>query len=464
MKTQVSELADNRVRLDVEVPAGDVDHAFDHALSDLSGSVRVPGFRPGKAPKPLVARQVGRETVVKEALRDHLTAWYRRAVATAGIDPVDQPTIDWADEPAEGAPFAFTAEVEVKPPPEVNSYKGLEGTRPAGDVPEEAVTGEIERLRLTVAELNGVERGAEPGDFLVIDFVGSTDGKPFEGGSGSDYAVELGAERLVGELERGLVGMKAGEERDIAFSMPENYAAEHLAGKPVSFHVKLKDVKERVLPDLDDEFATSVSEFDTLGELRADIHERVRAVMDAQADQRYRASVLDALGAELKTPVPDALVQSRLQSMTRSLASELEARGIALADYLQATGMTGEQLVADMRVQAEDVVRKDLALEAVVAAEGIEVTDEMIEAWVREQAAEAGEDVDASVAGLLGDPATLTALRQDLQAQKALDIVVENAKAITPEQADAKQKLWTPEKETAQASAKSTPIWTPGSS
>jgi trigger factor len=232
----------------------------------------------------------------------------------------------------------------------------------------------------------------------------------------------------------------------------------------VSFHVKLKDVKERVLPELDDEFATSVSEFDTLGELRADIHERVRAVIGAQADQRYRASVLDALGAELKTPVPDALVQSRLQSMTRSLASELEARGIALADYLRATGMTGEELVADMRLQAEDVVRKDLALEAVVAAEGIEVTDEMIEAWVREQAAEAGEDVDASVEGLLGDPATLTALRQDLSAQKALDIVVENAKAITSDQADAKQKLWTPEKETAQASAKSTPIWTPGSS
>jgi trigger factor len=464
MKTQVSELADNRVRLDVEVPAGDVDHAFDHALNDLSRSIRVPGFRKGKAPKPLVARQVGRETVVEEALRDHLTAWYSRAVAAAGIDPVDRPTIDWSDEPAEGAPFAFTAEVEVKPPPEVKSYKGLEGTRPSLDVPEEAVDGEIERLRLSVAELTGVERGAEPGDFLVIDFLGSTEGKPFEGGSGSDYAVELGAGRLVEELERGLVGMKAGDERDIEFSMPGDYPAEHLAGRPVGFHVKLKDVKERVLPELDDEFATSVSEFDTLEELRADIRERVRATIDAEADQRFRASVLDALGAELKTPVPDALVQSRLSSMTRSLASTLQARGIALADYLQVTGMTSEQMVADMRLQAEDLVRKDLALEAVVAAEGIEVSDEMIEAWVREQAAEAGEEVDASVEGLLGDPASLTALRQDLSAQKALDIVVENAKPITPEQADAKEKLWTPEKETAQASAKSTPIWTPGSS
>jgi trigger factor len=462
MKTQVSELADNRVRLDIEVPAGDVDHAFDHALSDLSQSVRVPGFRKGKAPKPLVMRQVGRDTVIEEALRDHLTGWYSRAVAEVGIDPIDRPTIDWTDEPAEGAPFAFTAEVEVKAPPEVKSYKGLEGVKPPVEVPAEAVDGEIERLRLTVAELVAVERGAQDGDFLVIDFEGSMDGKPFEGGAGSQYAVELGAGRLVEELERGLVGMKVGEERDVALTMPADYAAEHLAGKAVSFHVKMSDVKERVLPELDDEFATSASEFDTLAELRADITERVRAVVEAEAERRYRSSVLDSLGAELSTPVPDALVQSRLQSMTRSLSQTLQQRGIPLADYLRVTGMTSEELVADMRTQALDLVRKDLALEAVVAAENIEVTDAMIEEWVREQAAESDEDVEEAVERLMADPATLTALRQDLAAQKALDVVTENAKPITAEQADAKQKLWTPEKETAQSAAKSSEIWTPG--
>jgi trigger factor len=462
MKTQVSELADNRVRLDIEVPAGDVDHAFDHALSDLSQSVRVPGFRKGKAPKPLVMRQVGRDTVIEEALRDHLTGWYSRAVAEVGIDPIDRPTIDWTDEPAEGAPFAFTAEVEVKAPPEVKSYKGLEGVKPPVEVPAEAVDGEIERLRLTVAELVAVERGAQDGDFLVIDFEGSMDGKPFEGGAGSQYAVELGAGRLVEELERGLVGMKVWEERDVALTMPADYAAEHLAGKAVSFHVKMSDVKERVLPELDDEFATSASEFDTLAELRADITERVRAVVEAEAERRYRSSVLDSLGAELSTPVPDALVQSRLQSMTRSLSQTLQQRGIPLADYLRVTGMTSEELVADMRTQALDLVRKDLALEAVVAAENIEVTDAMIEEWVREQAAESDEDVEEAVERLMADPATLTALRQDLAAQKALDVVTENAKPITAEQADAKQKLWTPEKETAQSAAKSSEIWTPG--
>jgi trigger factor len=332
------------------------------------------------------------------------------------------------------------------------------------DVPQEAVDAEIERLRSTVAELTAVERGAQEGDFLVIDFEGTMDGKPFEGGTGSQYAVELGAGRLVEELERGLVGMKAGEERDIPLTMPDDYAAEHLAGEEVSFHVKVSDVKERVLPDLDDEFAMSVSEFDTLEELRADIHERVRAVIEAEAERRFRSSVLDALGAELSTPVPDALVGSRLQSMTRSFSQTLQARGVALEDYLRVTGMTPEQLVEDMREQALDLVRKDLALEAVVAAEGIEVTDEMVEEWVREQAEEADEDVEAAVERLTGDAAALTALRLDLAAQKALDIVTENAKPITAEQADAKQKLWTPEKETAQESAKSSAIWTPGAS
>ncbi len=464
MKTQVSELADNRVRLDIEVPAGDVDHAFEHALSDLSRSVRVPGFRKGKAPMPLVMRQVGRDTVVEEALRDHLSGWYSRAVAVAGIDPIDRPTIDWSDEPLEGAPFAFTAEVEVKPPPEVKSYKGLEGVRVPVEVPQEAVDGEIDRLRTTVAELTAVERGAQDGDFLVIDFEGTMDGAPFEGGAGSQYAVELGTGRLVAELERGLVGMKAGEERDIPLTMPEDYAAEHLAGKEVSFHVKMSDVKERVLPELDDEFAMAVSEFDTLDELRADIHERVREVIEAESERRFRSSVLDALGQELKTPVPDALVQSRLASLTRSFSQTLQARGVALEDYLRVTGMTPEQLVEDMRAQALDLVRKDLALEAVVAAENIEVTDEMVEEWVREQAAEADEDADGAVERLTGDPAALTALRLDLAAQKALDIVTENAKEITAEQADAKEKLWTPEKESAQESAKSPAIWTPGAS
>jgi trigger factor len=328
-------------------------------------------------------------------------------------------------------------------------------------VPQEAVDAEIERLRLTVAELRPVERGAADNDFLVIDFEGTVDGKPFDDSAGTDYGVELGAGRLAPDLERGLLGMKAGDERNIELPLPPDSEDAKLAGKTAVFHVTVKDVKERVLPALDDELATSVSEFDTLGELRADIHERIREALDREVEMRFRASVLQSLADQLKTEVPDALVRNRVADLVRSLLQNLAARGVAVEDYLRVTGQTGEELAASVRPRAEDSVKKDLALEAVVAAEGIQVTDEMIEEWVREQAAEGDEDADSAVERLLGDPATKTALRQDLAAQKALDVVVENAKPITPEQAEAKGKLWTPGQESEAAGEKSSPIWTP---
>ncbi|MFL6040649.1 MAG: trigger factor [Gaiellales bacterium] len=463
MKTELHELPENRVRLQVEVPVEDVDHAFDHALSDLAGSVRIPGFRKGKAPKGLIKQRVGEDALREEALDTHLSSWYQRAVAVAGIDPVDRPKIDFDEAPAEGVIFSFSAEVEVKPKPEVSSYKGLEGVRPPVEVPEEAVAGELERLQLSVAELSPVDRGAQEGDFLVIDFVGSIDGEEFEGGKGNDYGVELGAGRLLPDMERGIVGMKAGEQRDVTVVFPPDYPAEQLAGKRASFAVTVKDVKERTLPELDDEFAKSVSEFDTLAELRADVEERFREAMQQESDQIYRSSVLDDLARQLTTEPPEPMVRSRMAEMTRSLIDGLASRGLTAEQYLQLTGQSSEQLVEAIRPQARDAVSKDMALEAVADAEGIEVSDEAIESWIREQAAAAEEDADTAVERLMGDPATLTALRIDLRLQKALDVAVDNAKEITPEQADARAKLWTPEKESEAAGAKPSTIWTPGS-
>jgi trigger factor len=329
-------------------------------------------------------------------------------------------------------------------------------------VPEQAIDAEIERLRATVAELNPVDRPAADGDFVVIDYHSSLDGEALEDGSGEAYGVELGVGKLLPELEAGIAGIAPGGERDIDVSIPEADESQ-LAGKQVRFHVAVKEVKGRLLPALDDELATSVSEFDTLGELRADIHERIREAIQHESDRRYRSAVLAALGEQLSTPVPEALVRDRLSEMTRGLIGELRARGIEMDDYLRISGQSAEQLVEAMRPQAEDAVRKDLALEAVAAAESIEVTDEMVETWVREQASESDEDADTSVARLMGDPAVLTALRTDLVMQRALDIVVEKAKPISPEKADARDKLWTPEKESAASGAKPSPIWTPGS-
>jgi trigger factor len=459
MKTQVSELADNRVRLEIEVPAHDVDHAFEHALNDLSASVRIPGFRKGKAPAGMVARQIGREALVEEALRDHLTGWYSRAVAEIGIDPVDRPTIDWSDEPVEGSPFSFTAEVDVKPPPKVTKYKGLEGVRQPIEVPDEAVDAEIDRLRLSVAELRPVERPAAEGDFVVIDYEGMIDGKPFDESSGTDYGVQLGDGRLVDDLERGIIGMSAGDERTIEMTVPSESGQTQTA----TFLVQLNDVKERVLPELDDDLATSVSEFDTLAELRKDITDRVRELVTQQSDSMFRGSVLDALAAELSTPPPDSIVQTRARQMVRGLVNDLQQRGLDLENYLRVTGQDGEQLLGMITAQADDAVRKDLALEAVADAEAIEVSDELVEEWIREQSSEGEESPDEAVERLTADAAVLTALRTDLRMQKALDIVVSEATEISPEKASARDKLWTPEKDSPAASEKPTEIWTPGS-
>jgi trigger factor len=463
MKTHLEELEDNRVRLTVEVPADDVDHAFDHALSDLSMSVRLPGFRKGKAPKALVMQRVGRDAVIEEALEHHLSGWYRRAVAVAGIDPVDRPTIDWNDQPVEGAAFSFQAEVAVKPRPEVKGYKGLTGVRAPVDVPREAIDGELERLRMSVAELNPVTRPAQDGDFVVIDFAGSLDGELFEGGSEEDYGIELGGGRLIADLEKGLLGMSPGDEKDVRVTFPPDYPAEHLAGRAANFHVVMKDVKERALPPLDDELAKSVSEFDTLAELEADISKRFEALVQQESDALFRSTVLDDLRKQLTTDLPEALVRSRMAQMTREMINSLASRGIEMGDYLRLTGQTADQVVEALRPQAEDAVAKDLALEAVADAEGIDVTDEMIESFIREQATQGGDDPDELVSRLMGDPATLTALRTDLRLQKALDIAVDNAKEITPDQAEAREKLWTPEKESEGATAKPSTIWTPGS-
>jgi trigger factor len=470
MKTEVQDLPGNRVRLLVEVPAHDVDHAFEHALSDLSRSVRIPGFRRGKAPKPLIMRHLGRETVIEEALRDHLGAWYTRAVAVSGIDPLERPSIDWQDEPSQGIPFSFSAEVEVKPPPQVGDYTGLEAARPPVEVPDEAVAAELERLRLSIAELRPVERPAAQGDLVVIDFEGRLDGEPFEGGGGSDYGVELGSGQLLPELESGLEGMAAGERRSLPLTFPDDYPAEQLAGRSTTFEVTMKEVKERVLPELDDEFARSASEFDTLAELRADVERRLAGALEAEADMRFRSAVLDELAGRLTSEVPEQLVVSRTAEMARSMTQTLRSRGLEMSDYLAHTGQSAEQIAEAIRPQAEDAVRKDLALEAVADAEGVEIGDDQLEAWVREQAAGAGEEADAAVERLMGDPAVLTGLRHDLRLQKALDIVAASARAITPEQAEerrgqaaAREKLWTPEKEAQGAAAPAAKIWTPGS-
>jgi trigger factor len=288
MKTSVTELPESRVRVDVEVDSADVEHSVEHAAGHLADEMRLPGFRKGKIPPALVVQRLGREAVLDAALREFLPSWYEQALLSSGISPIGDPSLDVKDLPEAGQPLAFAFEVAVRPKAKLGAYRNLDVGRADAAVPDEAVDAEIDRLREGFASLTPVEREAADGDIVVMDYEGSVDGEPFEGGAGRDQLVELGSSSLVEGFEEGLRGAKAGDERELDVKFPEDYRAEQLAGKDARFAVTVKEVREKEMPDLDDEFAADASEFDTLAELRDSIRERLAVAIERQADSDFR--------------------------------------------------------------------------------------------------------------------------------------------------------------------------------
>jgi trigger factor len=448
VRTKVEELPESRVRLEVEVPEEDVKHALEHAASDLAGSVRIPGFRKGKVPTKVVAARLGREALWQEAVRSHLDGWFWSAAQTSGIRPVANPEVDVVDEPpGEGDPFRFTATVAVAPTPEVPDWTGLEVAAPEPEVPAELVDAELERLRLTVAELTPVDgRPAQPGDTAVVDLTGDEMGT-----TQKDYVVEIGSGRLVDEIEAALVGMSAGETKAVDFELAD--------GNRAAVDVVVKELKEKVLPPLDDELAKATSEFDTLADLRADLEGRLREQLEAELEAKFREDAVDALAAKTEVDGLEPLVDRRAAELATGLVRSLERRGIPFETFLVMTGQDEQQVAARLREEAEQSLRRELVLEAVAEKLGLEVSDEEIEALAREQAADSDDDPEALVRALR-ESSGFERLRDDLRLRKALDEVVAGVKRIPVELARAREKLWTPEKEKAGAKMN---IWTPGS-
>src|SRR5918996_3863386 len=267
METTVKELPDSRVRVDVDVDPQDVEGSIARTAQQLGKDMKLPGFRKGKVPPEMVVQRLGRQTVLTEALQASLGDWYERAMLKSGINPVGDPQLDLSDLPEEGKPLRCSIEVAVRPRAELGEYKGIEVGRAEPEVPEEAVETEINRLRDGFARLNPVERAAKQGDVVLIDYEGKVDSEPFEGGSARDYLLELGEGRVLPELEQGLEGAKPGDERQVAVTFPDDYPPQEGAGKTTEFDVKVKEVREKELPELNDEFASEASEFDTLAEI-----------------------------------------------------------------------------------------------------------------------------------------------------------------------------------------------------
>jgi trigger factor len=448
VRTKVEELPESRVRLEVEVPEADVQHALEHAASDLAESLRIPGFRKGKAPVRVVAARVGREALWEEAVRSHLDGWFWNAAATSGVRPVASPEVDVGDgPPEEGETFRFTATVSVVPRPELADWKELEVGVPEADVPEEVLDAELDTLRAGVAELAPVDhRPAGPGDVVVVDMEGEE-----IGATQRDYVLELGSGRLVDEIEAALVGMSAGESKEVEFELADERQA--------TVSVSLEEVKEKVLPPLDDELATAASEFETLAELRADIEARLREQLEGELELKLRQDAVDALVDGSTFASLEPMVERRTAELAAGFVRSIERRGLSLETYLSMTGQTQEQIVGGLRAEAEQALKRELALDAVAEELGLEVADEEIEALVRQEAEEAGEDPDTLLVTARESPG-FEQLRGDLRMRKALDEVVAGVKRIPVELARAREKLWTPEKEKAPTEMK---IWTPGS-
>ena len=459
VKTSVTELPESRVRVDAEVSAEEVDRRMQQAARELGRQMRIPGFRKGKVPPPVVIRRLGREAVLDEALRNSLSSWYVDAIDESGIAPVGEPDLDVGDLPGEGKPLSFSIEIGVRPNAKLGTYEGLEVGRREPRADDEAVDEELERVRERFATLETVERPAESGDHVVIDYVGSLDGEPFEGGEGRDQLIELGSGRLIPGFEEQLIGAGAGEDRTVTVTFPDDYGAEQLAGKDASFEVKVSEVKAKRLPELDDELATEAAGLDTLAELREDIATRIREYEEHAIEHEFEEAVLDAAVAEAQIDLPDALVHARAHELVEETLTAMERRGISRDAYQRITGATEHELAARAETEAAQQLRREAVVEAVVKAEGIEPTEaEMLEAL--KASAERSKTTPEKLLEQLRARGGLGRLRSDVAARQAIALMVREAKPITVEQAKAREKLWTPEKSERQGGTGQ--LWTPG--
>ena len=458
VKTEVTDLPESKVKIAATVPSAEVDKRLQSAARSFASEMKVPGFRKGKVPPQLVLQRIGRDAVMEEALREGLPEWYERAMVSSGVTPVGDPKLDMPDAPAEGDPLEFTIEVGVRPEAKLGAYKGIEVGRAEPEVPAEMIDAEVERLRESLAGLETVERAAGDGDFILIDYAGEIDGEAFEGGAATDFLLELGSETLIEGFNEQLTGSEAGETRTVEVTFPDEYHAEHLSGKGASFEVAVKEVREKRLPELDDDFAADNSDFDTLEELRADIESRLLHQAEHQVEHQFHDAALDAAAANAEIEIPDEIVAARATEMWERVERSLQQRGMDPATYLQIQGKDRDEAIADAREDAEAGLKREAVLAAVAAAEDIEVTEEeLLEAL-------------APPAGEKGKPEKLLKriraegrdafLIEEIRMRKAADLIIAEAKPIEMDRAEAREKLWTPEGEGQAAAAGD--LWTPG--
>src|SRR3954467_10775736 len=442
VKTTVSELPESRVRVEAEVPAEEVQRRLTEAAGRMGRDIRMPGFRKGKVPAPVVIQRIGRDAVLDEAVRGSLSRWYVDAIDDAGIHPVGDPDVDLGDLPAEGQPLTFTIEIGGRPPARRGDVSTIEAPRREPAVDEEKIDEQVDRLREQLGRLETVEKTAEEGDFVVIDFKGSIEGEDeggerdyFAGGEGRDHLLELGSGQFIPGFEEQLVGLKAGDEKVVEVTFPEDYgSAPHLAGKPAQFEVTVNEVKAKQLPELDDDFATEAGGFDTLAELREDIAKRMRETEERQIEAEFREAALDAVVEKATVEIPESLVDARAKELFEQMLHSLSHRGITKDAYLRIAQKTEDELLSEARPDAEQALRREAVLAAFIEAEGIEPSEGDILDALQQSAVQQGTKPE-KLRKRLEQAGRLDELVEDLAQRRAVEVIAERATPVPAEPA-----------------------------
>ena len=425
-------LEKSQVALTIEVGAAEFEAAVEKAYQKMRRKINVPGFRPGKAPRKMIERMYGAEVFFEEAINIAFPEAYEAAVEQEKLQVVGYPAVEMVGEVTKDG-FTFKATAPVYPEVTLGEYKGLKAEKPEVKVTAADVDERLKTLADRNTRLVSVDREAKSGDTAVIDFEGFLNGKPFEGGKGENHNLELGSGSFVPGFEDQVIGMKAGEEKDINITFPENYH-EDLAGKAVVFKVKVHEVKEKEVPEMDDEFAKDVSEFDTLKDLKADLKKKITEERQKDADRAFEENLMNQVAENITADIPDVMVENQARQYLDNFKAQI-SRQFPYEEYKKMTGMDDEKLLADAKEPALRQVKMDLAVAAIIKAENIEVSDEDVEAEYKKMAEQFGMDVDMVKKYLVKEQ-----VQDQLLSQKAVAVVVDSATAEKPKKAAKKEE------------------------
>lgn len=428
MSLQVEKLEKNTAKLTIEVPAEQFSKAVQNAYVKNKGKFSIPGFRKGKAPFEMIKKMYGAGVFFEDAANEVIDATYPGAAEESGLDIVSRPSVS-ATQIEEDKPFIYVATVAVKPEVTLGEYKGIEVQKAKAEVSDEDVDAEINSVREKNSRLITVEdRGVQDGDQVTIDFDGYVDGERFEGGKGEDYPLTIGSHTFIDTFEDQLVGKKTGEDCEVNVTFPEDYHAEELKSKPAVFKVKIKEIQKKELPEVNDEFASEVSDFDTLDEYKNDLKDKLLKEKQKAAATENENRVVDKVVENASMEIPDLMLEEQINGMINDYARRMENQGLSFKQYMEYTGMTIDKIAEQMKPQAQKRIQTRLTLEAVVKAENIEVGEDAVEAQIKKMAQAYKMDVE-QIKNLLGEDQEKQ-MKEDLAVQEAIDFLVAEAKLV----------------------------------